>query len=129
MRKPPRHRSSQKGRPVRPVVFLGPSLSRAEARQILDADFRPQIQRGDLRTLVGKARLVGIIDGAFFQHAAISPSEVRDALEAGLRIYGGASMGALRPAECRPFGMVRVGRIYEWFKDGVLESDDEVAVA
>jgi hypothetical protein len=38
-------------------------------------------------------------------------------------------MGALRAAELQAFGMVGVGRIFELFRDGLLEDDDEVAVA
>ena len=37
-------------------------------------------------------------------------------------------MGALRAAELAPFGMIGVGAIFEAFRDGVLEADDEVAV-
>lgn len=37
-------------------------------------------------------------------------------------------MGALRAAELHAFGMVGIGRIFEWYRDGVLEADDEVAV-
>ena len=37
-------------------------------------------------------------------------------------------MGALRAYELEPYGMIGVGRIYEMYKNGVLESDDEVAV-
>ena len=37
-------------------------------------------------------------------------------------------MGALRAAEMWRFGMVGVGAIFEAFRDGVLEDDDEVAV-
>jgi hypothetical protein len=37
-------------------------------------------------------------------------------------------MGALRAAELEPFGMVGVGRIFEWYREGVLERDDEVAI-
>ena len=38
-------------------------------------------------------------------------------------------MGALRAAELHVFGMVGVGRVFELFRDGLLEDDDEVAVA
>ena len=38
-------------------------------------------------------------------------------------------MGALRAAELDQFGMLGVGRIYEDFRNGLLEDDDEVAVA
>jgi hypothetical protein len=33
---------------MRPVVFLGPSLEKEIAETVLDAIFRPPIQRGDL---------------------------------------------------------------------------------
>ena len=50
------------------------------------------------------------------------------ALSQGVHVVGGASMGALRAAELYPFGMEGVGEIFEWFRDGVIEADDEVAV-
>jgi hypothetical protein len=37
-------------------------------------------------------------------------------------------MGALRAAELHQFGMVGHGRIFEWYRNGVLTDDDEVAV-
>ncbi len=37
-------------------------------------------------------------------------------------------MGALRASELDSWGMIGVGRIYEMYKTGILESDDEVAV-
>ena len=46
----------------------------------------------------------------------------------GIHVYGSASIGALRAAELHAFGMVGIGRIYEAFRDGILEDDDEVAV-
>ena len=46
----------------------------------------------------------------------------------GVPVFGAASMGALRAAELDEFGMRGIGRIFEAFRDGVLEDDDEVAV-
>lgn len=46
----------------------------------------------------------------------------------GIHLFGSASMGALRAAELYPFGMVGVGQIFESYRDGALEDDDEVAV-
>ena len=46
----------------------------------------------------------------------------------GVPVFGAASMGALRAAELHEFGMRGIGRIFEAFRDGVLEDDDEVAV-
>jgi hypothetical protein len=43
-------------------------------------------------------------------------------------VFGAASIGALRAAELDVFGMRGIGHIYEAFRDGALEDDDEVAV-
>jgi hypothetical protein len=37
-------------------------------------------------------------------------------------------MSALRASELDSYGMIGLGRIYEWYRGGVIESDDEVAV-
>jgi hypothetical protein len=111
------------------VVFLGPSLPVAEARRLLDAEFLPPICRGDIDRLPASIRFIGIIDGEFFQKLAISPKEIIKALDRGIKVYGSSSMGALRAAETHTFGMVGIGRIFEQFRDGILDADDEVAVA
>lgn len=108
-----------------PIVFLGPSMKPAEAEQILDADYRPPIRRGDLST-IEPGRVVAIIDGVFEQDLAVSPAEILSALDRGIVIYGGGSMGALRAAEVP--GVVGVGRIYSWYRTGVVTRDDEVAL-
>ena len=41
---------------------------------------------------------------------------------------GASSMGALRAAELSQFGMVGIGEVYQAFKLGRLEDDDEVAI-
>lgn len=51
------------------------------------------------------------------------------ALSQGIRVYGAASMGALRAAELGPFGMEGVGWIFSAYQRGELTDDDEVAVA
>ena len=48
------------------IVFLGPSLPRAEARSILDADYRPPVQQGMvLEVLRERPRNIVLIDGYF----------------------------------------------------------------
>ena len=37
-------------------------------------------------------------------------------------------MGALRAVELEPFGMIGIGRVFEAYRRGFLEGDDEVAV-
>jgi ribosomal protein S12 methylthiotransferase accessory factor len=110
----------------RRIVFLGPSIPLARATRILpDAEFRPPIRRGDLDDIPG-GNVVGIIDGLFAETLAISPGEIRNAIERGVAVYGAASMGALRAAEVPR--VVGVGRVFEMYQSGMIERDDEVAV-
>jgi len=112
------------------VVFTGNSLSWEDAGSLLDADYRPPVKRNDINILVDKGGpdIIGIIDGIFFDRAAVAHREIIRAIKAGVTVVGGCSMGALRASELDTYGMIGVGRIYEWYRDGVVESDDEVAV-
>lgn len=111
------------------VVFVGPTLSVDEARAVLDADFRPPAQQGDvLRAVTDSAQAVGLIDG-YFQHCpSVWHKELLYAMSRGITCFGSASMGALRAAELSPFGMVGVGAVFDAFASGALSDDDEVAV-
>lgn len=113
------------------VIYVGPSLTIADfdayPRDCLD--FRPPIKRGELLPAVAAGhRLIGIIDGNFLQDIAVSPKEVWRALESGVTIFGGASMGALRAVELCSLGMIGVGQIFEWYRSGRLNRDDDVGV-
>jgi hypothetical protein len=111
------------------IIFLGPSLSHKEASEILDADYRPPIQRGDITAALNEnPDIIGIIDGVFHQQPAVSHREILDALKRGITVVGGASMGALRASELDDFGMIGVGYVYNQYKDGLIESDDDVAI-
>ena len=111
------------------VVFLGPSLASAEAASRLAASYLPPIRRGDLpRVVADGIREIGIVDGEFGQSLAVSVMEIRAALSAGARIFGAASMGALRAVECRSLGMIGIGWIFDKYAAGSLTSDDEVAL-
>jgi hypothetical protein len=70
-----------------------------------------------------------IIDGVFAHQMAVSPREVVEVIRDGAVVLGAASMGALRAVDCAPAGMIGLGLIYRLFRRGILESDDEVAVA
>jgi hypothetical protein len=112
------------------VVFLGPSLDRREAEAILPADYRSPAARGDLTAAVRDgAGVIGLIDGVFFQESSVGHREILAAMKAGVRVVGASSMGALRAAELHTLGMEGVGEVYRMYRDGVLVSDDEVALA
>lgn len=114
---------------MKPVVFTGTSINHRDAGKILDADYRPPVKRHDIRRLMmSPPEIIGIIDGVFFDSAAVAHREIIEALKMGITVVGGASMGALRASELEPYGMIGVGRIYEMYKNKSLESDDEVAV-
>lgn len=111
------------------VVFLGPSLDPVRARAILRARYCPPVKRGDVTHAVTKgARIIGIIDGVFFQDCSVGHREILAALRAGVSVVGASSMGALRAAELDTLGMEGVGAVYEAFRSGELVSDDEVAL-
>ena len=110
-------------------VFTGPTLSSAEARAELNAVYMPPAAQGDVCwAALKRPRAIGIIDGYFECVPSVWHKEILWALAQGIHVYGSASMGALRAAELAPFGMEGVGEIFEDYRDGVLEDDDEVAV-
>lgn len=116
---------------IRAVVFLGPSLSRARAERILDAVYLPPVAQGDLSSALLRYRpaIIGVVDGVFHQSLSLWHKEVLHALDQGVAVFGASSMGALRAAELSRFGMIGVGAVFRGYAAGVLEDDDEVAVA
>ncbi|RAP53037.1 MAG: TfuA domain protein core [Methanosphaera sp. rholeuAM130] len=114
------------------IVYTGLSISFDEAESILKADYKPPIKRGDLSTLLESQNdidIIGIIDGLFHQSPAVAHKEILKALDKDITVVGGASMGALRACELYPYGMIGIGRIFEDYKNGIIESDDDVAVS
>lgn len=114
------------------VIYTGLSLSFDDARKILDAEYLPPVKRGDIYELLedrDDVEVIGVIDGVFHQSPAVSHKEILKALERGITVVGGSSMGALRACELYPYGMIGVGRIFEDYKSGVIVDDDDVAVS
>jgi hypothetical protein len=112
------------------ATFVGPSVSPAEAQQLMpDATVLPPIARGDLiRAREAGARVILVIDGVFAHRMAVPPSEIIEVIRDGAHVIGCSSMGAIRAAECWPGGMRGVGAVYRLFRMQAIESDDEVAV-
>lgn len=110
-------------------VFLGPTMPREDAARELDAVFLPPVAQGDvIRVAERKPAAIGIIDGFFECVPAVWHKEILFAIRQGIPVFGASSMGALRAAELHPFGMIGVGAIFEAYRDGRLEDDDEVAI-
>jgi hypothetical protein len=111
------------------VVFLGPSLPVTLARAVLDAEYLPPVQLGDVwRIAQERPSAIGIVDGYFDRVPSVWHKEILFALGSGIPVYGSASMGALRAAELGRFGMIAVGAIAQAYRAGELTGDDEVAL-
>ena len=119
------------------VVFAGPSLPAC----VRSPPGGEQTDHGAIRwqgpAVVGDAlalldrplpRAVVLIDGLFDQVPAIRHKELLMLMARGVRVFGAASMGALRAAELAPHGMIGVGAIFNAFQQGRLRGDDEVAL-
>ncbi|MBE6494295.1 MAG: TfuA-related McrA-glycine thioamidation protein [Methanosphaera stadtmanae] len=114
------------------VIYAGLSISFEECKKILNAEYYPPVKRGDIYNLLSNRNdieIIGIIDGVFHQSPAVAHKEILKALKKGISVVGGSSMGALRACELYPYGMIGIGHIFNDYKNGVIESDDDVAVA
>ena len=89
----------------------------------------PPARQGDVwRALRLRPRAIALIDGVFEAQPSVWHREILDALDAGVPVLGGASMGALRAAELCGLGMKGAGRIFRWYRDGIVIDDAEVAL-
>lgn len=75
------------------------------------------------------AKMVGFVDGVFLQDYPPTPIEVYHlARKEGVLLAGAASLGALRAVELEKFGMVGIGKIFQLYRTGRVDADDELAV-
>ncbi len=115
------------------VLFAGPSLhgtdwSAARPRELETVECRGPAAQGDIaRAVVEGATVIGLVDGRYEDIAAVWHKEILYALSEGVQVFGAASMGALRAAECADFGMIGVGAVFDRYRSGALEDDAAVA--
>lgn len=109
------------------AVFSGPSLGFDD--RVFDAaiTYLPPAARGDVERASKEYDALLLIDGVFHHDLAPSPKECYEAAQRS-RCFGAASMGALRAAECAPYGFTPLGIIARWYVREVIDGDDEVAV-
>jgi hypothetical protein len=115
---------------ARVVVTAGPTITAADVRQLLPAaEVVAPIAFGhtySYRLRAGDTLL--IIDGLLLQAPAVRHKELLELIGQGVRVAGCSSMGALRAAELAPFGMLGFGEIFDGYRSGILQADDEVAL-
>lgn len=112
------------------VVTAGPTIATHDIHSVIPhAQVVPPIAFGHALGygLRGGDTLV-IIDGLFMQNPSVRHKELLALLVDGVRVAGASSMGALRAAELHPFGMEGYGWVFESYRDGTLEADDEVGM-
>lgn len=114
---------------MKAVVFTGPTLSQSDITSLGDFICLPPAAQGDVyKSLKYNPRYIGIIDGYFDGAASVWHKEILWAMSQGVHVFGASSMGALRAAELAEFGMVGIGKIFNDYRNGALEDDDEVAL-
>lgn len=118
--------SRRQARPGRKkILFAGPSIAGLTVPEGID--LRPPALCGDLAALLDDPpAAVGLIDGYFKLAPSVWHKEILCLLALGVRVIGGASLGAMRAAELERFGMVGTGAIFHGYRSGLLVRDDAV---
>lgn len=89
----------------------------------------PPARRGDLDALAGSPPgTIVLVDGLFHAALAVGHAEISARLADGWRVWGLASMGAIRAWEMRDVGMRGFGEVYAEFARHLDFRDDEVAL-
>src|SRR5262249_38606786 len=111
------------------IVFAGPSLHGSTLKPDAGIEMRPPARQGDVfRAAMEGANIIGLTDGVSEQVPAIWTKETVHALANGVQVFGAASLGALRAAECAAFGMIGIGAIFEDCTTYRIEDDADVAL-
>lgn len=118
-----------------PILFAGPTLYRADGIPLpMPPGIRllPPARRGDIARL-RETEPVGtiiLVDGQCHQNPEAGHIEIREALQAGWKVWGLSCIGAIRACEMRGLGMRGYGQMFDRFTQGEVDanfSDDEVA--
>ena len=115
------------------TLYAGPTLfgTGIDTQATPGVRWLPPARRGDIDKLIAGQPgpgVVGIVDGTFHAYPSVSHHELRRALQAGWRVFGLCSMGAIRAAEMADHGMTPWGRIARRYVDDPDFNDDEVTL-
>jgi hypothetical protein len=111
------------------VIFVGPTIP--DAASLCEPSIivrRPAVQGDVLLAVLEGASVIGLIDGNFEYAAPVWHKEILFGLSQGVHVFGSSSMGALRAVECRAFGMVGIGEVYQRYASADLTDDSDVAL-
>jgi hypothetical protein len=115
------------------LLFAGPSAWGLPPSLEDEAGVRllPPVRRGDVKRHAAAARTPGVMiicDGVFQAYPAVSHRELCDAIDAGWRVWGVSSLGAIRAHELRHEGMRGFGEVYAMFGRFDDFTDDEMCL-
>jgi hypothetical protein len=111
------------------LIFAGPSFANSQLVSNPDITIHPPCKQGDVYLASRNTpAVIAIVDGYFEGAPSVWHKEILWALSQGIHVVGAASMGALRAAETDSYGMRGIGVVYESYRDGLIEDDDEVAL-
>ena len=113
------------------IVYAGPSIEKEFIQSKLPhARVLPPVAQGQIAEIISHedVQTILLIDGLFYQSLSVLHKEIILALQQGVNIVGCSSMGALRATELHRYGMVGVGKVFEYYRDNFITGDDEVAV-
>lgn len=115
------------------TLYAGPTLhgTSIDTQATPGVRWLPPVRRDDIDKLLATRPVpgaIGIVDGTFHAYPSVSHHELRRALEAGWRVFGLCSMGAIRAAEMADHGMTPWGRVARRYLDDPDFNDDEVTL-
>lgn len=111
------------------IIFNGPTLVPGDVPE--GARVMGPARQGDIASVARDfpGETIVLVDGYFRQELSPWHKEILWAMtERGCRVIGAGSLGAIRAAELWMYGMEAVGVIAEWYRDGTVIDDGEVAV-
>lgn len=121
------------GAPARLHIMVGPTGYGLHDRLSAAAHVtvHPPAERGSVRALLrghpAEPQDIALVDGRFGDVLAVGHGELLEAVDAGWRVWGLGSMGAIRAAELHTLGVIGYGQVFRHLSD-TMAPDDEVAV-
>jgi ribosomal protein S12 methylthiotransferase accessory factor len=117
--------STRAGQGAKYVLFAGPSIAGLAVPDGIE--IRPPAKCGDLASLLqNPPAAVALADGYFKLAPTVWHKEILGLMALGVRVIGGASLGALRAVELERFGMEGIGAIFDAYRSGAVTRDDAV---
>jgi hypothetical protein len=114
---------------VKTAIFVDSTLDKSFADTLVNTICCGPATKSSILRLKGHdfERII-LVDGLFCSARAVWQRELLLALRHGVKVYGVASMGALRAVELQKYGMIGFGWIYDQYLSGSIFADDEVCL-